>query len=368
MKSMATLAVSALMCLILTVPPADAEGRVNASGATTDADGAVAAGSDAIAAAPSPPIQPSHGPGGADYAHAEVIAREVHPGAQGWWLFTPAAPVPTAGTPVVVFCHGWGALDPKGYRAWIDHIVRRGNIVIFPNYQDSLFTPGTQFLPNAIAGVRGALADLASGTDGVSADTNRMAVVGHSAGGVLSAEIATVAQAEGLPAFRAAMPVEPGDGSRDGRRRASVPMVDLQSMPPATLLLIVVGADDHLAYEKLGLHIYDAAARIPAANKNVIELESDRHGAPALIANHSAPAGTLDSHPANARRALFPDFEHAGVVDALDWYGTWKLFDALSDAAFYGREREMALGGSAAQLSMGAWSDGVPVKPMRVLR
>ena len=46
-----------------------------------------------------------------------------------------------------VFCHGWGALDPHGYRAWIDHMVRRGAIVVWPNYQDSLRVPGAEFLP-----------------------------------------------------------------------------------------------------------------------------------------------------------------------------------------------------------------------------
>ena len=99
----------------------------------------------AHAVAPTPPVQPAHGPGSAEYAHAQVIAHEVKSGAQGWWLFVPSSPRP-ASAPVVVFCHGWGALDPKGYRAWIDHIVRRGNIVIWPNYQASLLTPGGDFL------------------------------------------------------------------------------------------------------------------------------------------------------------------------------------------------------------------------------
>lgn len=325
-----------------------------------------AATAPAFAAPPSPPQQPAQGPGGAHYAHADVVAREVRTGGQGWWLFTPAGPVPET-APVVVVCHGWGALNPKAYRAWIDHIVRRGNIVIYPNYQDSLFTPGARFLPNAVTGIRDALADLASSA-GVRADSAHAAIVGHSAGGVLAAQIAAVAQSQGLPAFAAAMPVEPGDGSRDGQRRAAIPTVDLQTMPAQTLLLVLVGADDHLAYEQVGLRIFDAATRVPAANKNVIELESDDHGVPALIANHAAPVATADSRPANARRALLEDFEHAGVVDALDWYGTWKLFDALCDAAFYGRERGLALGGTPQQLSMGVWSDGVPVKPMHVLR
>lgn len=320
----------------------------------------------ALAAAPTPPTQPAHGPGGADYTHARVVARQVRPGAQGWWLFTPAEPNPVS-APVVVFCHGWGALDPNNYRAWIDHIVRRGNIVIWPNYQASLLTPGGDFLPDAIAGIRAALADLQRGAGGIRPDLNHVAIVGHSAGGVLAAEIAAAAQRSGLPLFSAVMPVEPGDGSEDGRRRVTVPHTDLSSMPAQTRLLVVVGADDHRAYESLGLGFYADTLRVPAANKNVLELESDDHGSPALIANHAAPGGTLNSRPAR-RRALIPDFEHAGVVDALDWYGNWKLFDALRDCAFYARECGAALGGGSAQTYMGAWSDGVPVKPMRVLR
>ncbi|MGH8041858.1 MAG: alpha/beta hydrolase family protein [Rudaea sp.] len=321
----------------------------------------------ATAAAPAPPAQATQGPGGADYPHALVITRQVQRGAKGWWLFTPAAPVP-ASAPVVVFCHGWGALDPKNYRAWIDHLVRRGNIVIWPNYQASLLTAGGDFLPNAIVGIRAALADLEYGANGIRPELDRVAIVGHSAGGVLSAEIAAAAHTAGLPEFRAVMPVEPGDGSRDGRRRVTVPHTDLAPIPATTRMLVVVGADDHLAYESLGLSFYTAAVRVPATNKNVLELQSDDHGAPALIANHSAPGGTLDARPARSHRALIPDFEHAGVVDALDWYGTWKLFDALTDCAYFGRECTMALGGGTAQTFMGVWSDGISVKPMKVLR
>lgn len=319
----------------------------------------------ALAAAPTPPAQPAHGPGGADYTHTRVVAREVRRGAQGWWLFTPAEPKP-ASAPVVVFCHGWGALDPDNYRSWIDHIVRRGNIVIWPNYQSSLLTPGGDFLPNAIAGIRAALADLQRGTAGIRPNLNRVAIVGHSAGGVLTAEIAAAAARNGLPVFRAVMPVEPGDGSQDARKHVAVPHTDLAPMPASTKLLVVVGADDHRAYESLGLSFYADTVRVAPANKNVIELESDAHGSPPLLANHAAPGASLDARP--PRRALFHEFEHAGMVDALDWYGTWKLFDALSDCAFDNRECAAALGGGPAQTYMGTWSDGVLVKPMRVLR
>ena len=53
-------------------------------------------------------------------------------------------------------------------------------------------------------------------------------------------------------------------------------------------------------------------------------------------------------------------------VNALDYFGHWKPFDALCDAAFYGRNRDVALGNTPAQRFMGRWSDGVPVKELVV--
>jgi acetyl esterase/lipase len=315
-------------------------------------------------AAPSPPRQPAHGPGGADYAHARVDARQGHAGAARWWLYTPADP-PPAHAPVVVFCHGWAALAPDGYRAWIDHLVRRGNIVIWPEYQDSLLTPGRAFLPKAIAAVRGAFAALAREHAGVRPELDRVAVAGHSAGGLLAVQLAARAHAEHLPPLRVAFAVEPGDGRREGRGHATIPALDLASLPPATRLAIVVGADDHRAGEALGLELYDAASMLPAANREVIELRSDDHGAPALIANHLAPTA---GKPPRLLRAWSAEFAHAGDVDALDWYGTWKLLDALLASTFSDRDRAGAPGGDAAQLDMGRWSDGVPVRPLRKLR
>jgi hypothetical protein len=54
------------------------------------------------------------------------------------------------------------------------------------------------------------------------------------------------------------------------------------------------------------------------------------------------------------------------MVNALDFYGTWKLFDGLCDAAFTGKNREYALGNTPQQRFMGLWSDGVPVKELKV--
>jgi hypothetical protein len=78
-------------------------------------------------------------------------------------------------------------------------------------------------------------------------------------------------------------------------------------------------------------------------------VRSDEHGTPALVADHFLPLSG-SGYPA----------------DALDFYGPWKLFDALQDCATRRQDCQIALGGTAQQCYMGRWSDGVPVTPLQV--
>src|SRR5438876_1883397 len=102
------------------------------------------------------PVQPSSGPGGADYRHSKVVKTEHGQGGTQYWTFEPAEPTP-ASAPVIVFLHGWGAMQPRMYDRWIQHLVRRGNIVIYPRYQENLVTPPREFTPNATLAVEAAL-------------------------------------------------------------------------------------------------------------------------------------------------------------------------------------------------------------------
>src|SRR5262245_60241027 len=86
---------------------------------------------------PTPPAQPDTGPGGKQYAHAAVKKTRYGNGNQEYWIFEPDAPKP-ASAPVIVFIHGWGGMNPLYYGAWLDHLVKRGNIVVYPRYQATL--------------------------------------------------------------------------------------------------------------------------------------------------------------------------------------------------------------------------------------
>lgn len=324
-----------------------------------------------------PPPQPPGGPGGADYPHARVRQSSFGNGSELYWLFEPADPVP-ADAPVILFLHGWGALDPEPYRRWIDHLVRRGNVVIYPKYQEGLNTEPQTMTEAALAAAVDAWRRLqgeppSAPSTGAGAPPGhvrprgeRMIIVGHSLGAVIGANLAgRVATGEApLPAIPALMLIEPGDsqGRYAGRDYPSILETSrYQALPSDTLLLMVVGdRPERLVTGTIG-RMWPALEHLPVDNRDFIVVQSDDHGRPALVADHFSPCAAGPGFPALLDAAL-GNLE----TDALDYYGYWKLLDGLIGAVYYGRDREYALGNTEKQRFMGKWSDGTPVRPLLV--
>lgn len=304
---------------------------------------------------PTPPTQPVTGPGGAEQRYAGVVAVHVGEAPTGTWVFEPSADgeSPTADRqPLVIFFHGFTAVDPIVYREWIDHIVRRGATVIYPDYQtiNPFGVRPSAYFSNAVDGIRAAL-DLLDGGR-TPPDRSRVVVVGHSAGGILAARYAAEAASIELPIPLAVMPVQPGGCDVcGGFAFLGIPLGDLGEIDPATRLVIVTGDADHVVGMSGADAIWLATGQMDFTRRDDLELRSDAQGEPDLRATHLAPL-TGGS---------------GGDIDALDWYGTWKLLDLLTECAFAGLDCEDAQGGTSAQLSMGAWSDGTPVEPIRVV-
>lgn len=325
---------------------------------------------------PTPPPQPETGPGGKKKPHAAVIKSRYGQGGNEYWIYEPDRPKPKT-APVVIFLHGWSGTNPLYYGAWIDHIVKRGNIVIFPRYQSSILTSRAAFIPNTLDAVKAALARLQSEPGHVPPDLNRVATVGHSLGGVLAASVAALAGENQLPQIRAVMAVEPGLT----RAPLSVPMADLGKIPGTTLLLSIAGDRDTLVADYDAKRIYYESKQVSADNKDFVRLVSDERGRPGLIGGHRAPTapdaeydngeGDLTARRSGVPGGSIPDGaarvdSRTPTTDAIDYYGLWKLFDALCDAAFFGKNREFALGNTVQQRFMGKWSDGTAVKELVV--
>lgn len=297
-----------------------------------------------------PDKQPEKGPGSSDYAHKKVEVVERGEKGKKYWLYTPAEPAPEK-APVVAFIHGYGALTPDGYIEWLHHLCRRGNIVVYPQYQEHRLEPTVNYAPNSAHAINDAIAWLEEDKKRVQPQKDKFAIAGHSAGGVTTANLAADWETLKLPKPRAAMPVQPGRAfSYESKAQAAglIPHSDFSNIPEDCLLLPVFGDSDTTVGSYCAKKYFMDATKVKKENKNLVEFVSCDYCRTPLIAGHFTPAA--------------PE----GTADAWDWYGYWKLLDGLTDAAFYGKNREHALGDTPQQRFMGKYSDGRPVCELKV--
>ena len=167
MKKIAYLLAPALLLLGLAYAPAAAQDK-------TEAEKSFPAKNEKATA----PEAPETGPGSKTYAHESVETYTALEGGEHYWLYTPAEPRPEK-APVVVFVHGYGALKPEGYDAWIEHICRRGNIVIYPQYQAHGLEPPANYAPNCATSILDAFKYLEADKDRVQPIKEDFAIVGH---------------------------------------------------------------------------------------------------------------------------------------------------------------------------------------------
>jgi hypothetical protein len=148
----------------------------------------------------------------------------------------------------------------------------------------------------------------------------------------------------------------------------------LARLPAEALALAIVGEEDAHVPAEQPRAIFAGLGAIAAANRNFVTVRSDAHGAPSLRADHSAPLAELaeigpplSGATLEARaQAMTRMGLRTKAPGALDFYGHWKLVDALAAAVATGRHRDVALGDTPAQRFMGHWSDGVPVRELLV--
>jgi hypothetical protein len=185
-------------------------------------------------------------------------------------------------------------------------------------------------------------------------------LVGHSVGGVLAGNLGAAAVGAGLPEPKAIMIAAASDVIpflRWRRSFATIIASDYEPIPEGALVLGVVAGSDTLAGDWATLLIVAEAIQVPLENREVIRFQTDDYGEPALEATHASPLSSDNTG----------GFFTLGDTDARDFYGYWKWFDGLTDAAFYGINKEYALGNTDEQTSMGEWSDGTPVTPAEVV-
>jgi dienelactone hydrolase len=170
--------------------------------------------------------------------------------------------------PGVLFLHGWAAVEPEAYGRWIVHLVRAGNQVIYPRYQESAISPPGRAFPAAVTAVRSALlkAPIKPGS---------LVVTGHSAGGALASDYAAAAKQLGLPPAQGVMSVYPG--RRIPGLPLELPEVDPRGIPAGVEVLAFAGDEDKV----VGTETARRIARLSGGRYVLVSDDAvDDHNAP----------------------------------------------------------------------------------------
>ncbi|HWB63537.1 MAG TPA: T9SS type A sorting domain-containing protein [Chitinophagales bacterium] len=313
-------------------------------------------------AQPMQPVQPTTGPGSDQPVYSSVTEFDygTNANADGFWIFEPTGPTPDSAN-LVVFIHGWGETNLKFYGAFIDRIVRAGNIVICPRYQKTVDINYSTYTDSCARGLQRAL-DTLQLPGHVKPRLYNYFILGHSMGGVLTANITMKYQYYNLPKPLAAFSMQPGADV------TGLVLPDYSGFPADVKYLIEIGSDDAIVDSTTGKLLFYQTTAVPTTHKNLVRQIADNHGTPAITATHYEPFSITSNN-------IYDDGESNVITlvstltppDAVDFYCYWKLWDALVDCALHGNNCDVAFGDTYAQKYMGQWSDGTPLTPLYVL-
>jgi hypothetical protein len=212
------------------------------------------------------------GCGGSTAAEPSVVG-PLGEGGKGVWLFRPAGEAKR----LVIFFHGQGGpgeTTPANHRPWIDHLVRKGAIVLYPRYETNY---SRAVLGNAEAGVRHAMERLGRQSLPVLA-------LGYSRGAALAVEYAAAAPGRRLPvpdAVESVNPVPFGEWSH---------ATNLRPLHRDTTLSMLVSEDDPQATQGLTM-LLNRLRRVDFPPDRVQLHVARSHGS--FTADHIAPLSAL---------------------------------------------------------------------------
>ena len=218
--------------------------------------------------------------GGASFPSKPTVEGPLVSGAKGVWIFRPA------GKPkrVVIFFHGQaGAREttPANHRPWIDHLVKRGAVVVYPRYETGY---AASVLKDADAGIKTA-------TDKLDLAGLPVVSLGYSRGGALAVEYAANAVGRNLPVPDGVESINPVPIGEQGH------LIDLRPLRHDTVFALIVSDKDPATGSSRLLLRRLELAKFPPGQIRLNVARS--HGT--FVADHLAPLGTS----AAARRAYW---------------------------------------------------------------
>ncbi len=357
-----------------------------------------------------PPPQPQSGPGGRDYVVGDIVQKAIGD-AKAPVLVYYSGSAPKEARTVIIFMHAWGAVNPVVYGGWIDHLVKKGHLVLWPRHQEMFRTGGSQSTDTAIEALKTAF-DILKNDPDARPDVNRVAIVGHLAGAGVAVNVAARASSVGLPIPKIIFTAVPGGLAAEVLAEQAakqlnakntpkaplspskgIPLADLSQISANTFFISAIGDREHQPSERTTRRLFREASQIQPVNKVLLRLQSDDHGYPPHIMNLTAAgsykaeydiskvklpvAAPLPKGQRQQRVVRAPDANLSGEqyqlvqqmersrVDLADYLGFWKALDLTLIHGFQDQDAN-GLRNDTRLPDMGRWSNDWPVKRINI--
>jgi len=302
-----------------------------------------------------------------------VLALAQGEGAGRVYVFLPQSPARSGPVPVVFFHHGWLGMNPVHYGALIDHLVREGNVVIFPVYQSSAATSPQGIVEAAALADRQGVQMLTA--RGLTPDPARILYFGYSMGAAISLDLALGPNRYGLPAPDALLLLAPGDAPAVATGPAGRSIIgDVTRLPKTLPIAIMTGAEDTQIGLPTARALMPRLCHAAPGRRVLMVLPGDSHDGLTVHAQHGSPGAPDPRYDFALTDENFPvtlpgqpGFAPSPSLNQLDFYGYWKVADALLASFGTGALPALVFGhGTKPQLYLGTWPDGTPFAPMRL--
>ncbi len=293
------------------------------------------------------------------YKHEKVKQYDFAKKKDGYWLFEPDSPRPEKAN-VIVFNHGYGGYNPMIYGKWIKHLVRQGNIVIYPRYQRNLWaTKSKKFVPYAAEGIKKALIELENG-DHPTPVLDQYAMIGHSYGGVIAANLAVHYEDLKLPKPKVLMMCSPGSGIFKGGVLDSY-----TDLPEDLKIIIMASVYDDVVGNIFSWKVFNTAIHTP--DRILLFQQPDTYGKPKITAHHNESYCIDKEFDSGLRNYTSKRALQVSSYTPIDYNGYWKLFDMAMECSDNEVVCNDLFGNKDIQNILGTWADEQPFVPFNVI-
>lgn len=250
----------------------------------------------------------------------DVVTIDRYDSNEGYYIFKKAHVDQSNVRSVVFFVHGYGALNPGIFGAWIDHLLEHNNVVIYPRYQKNLISPSpTRFTPNARAALLKATEELNK------SDITEypLVFVGHSFGGVIISNLVAENETDPIPMPDAVMVAEGGTGPFTSSIRESYRLVS-DDIP----FLIVAGAQDWTVGTAFGQKLFQ---ELPVHDEThfIYQKPLRNHPTVSIGASHYEPYAMDDWCDNGIHNLTYKRAQQVGALNELDHHGYWSWLDLV---------------------------------------